>query len=160
LEDCLVAERIEPITQTKTRRKLLKTQKYLLYDLGVRRLAAREGRKLSRMDMSHLFEQYIGLELIRMSRLAERRFAIRYWRDTTGLEVDWVIEVEGRYIPIEVKSTSLPTQQDAKHLQIFLDEYKQATKGFIVCQTPHIMKICDKIYALPWNKMNEIFVKS
>ena len=136
-----------------------KTQKYLFYDLGVRRLAAREGRKLSRMDMWHLFEQYVGLELIRMSRLAQQRFSVKYWRDAAGLEVDWVIETEGRYIPIEVKSTHLPTLQDAKHLQIFLNEYKQAKKGFIICQTPHPMKISDKIYALPWNRMSEVFVE-
>lgn len=156
LEDCLVTERIEPITQSKTRRKLVKTQKYLFYDLGVRRLVAREGRNLSRMDMGNLFEQYVGLELIRMSRLAQQRFSVRYWRDSNGLEVDWVVETEGRYIPIEVKSTNLPTLQDAKHLQIFLDEYKQAKKGFIICQTPHPMKISDKIYALPWNRMSEV----
>ena len=55
LEDCLVAERIEPITRSKTRKKLTKSQKYLLFDLGVRRLAAREGRGLPRDVFGRLF---------------------------------------------------------------------------------------------------------
>lgn len=157
LEDCLVAERIEPITISKTRRKLSKTAKYLLYDLGVRRIAAREGRRLSREHMGHLFEQYVGLELIRQVRLVQQRASVKYWRDPNGPEVDWIVETNENYIPVEVKWTEIPHSQDAKNLQIFLEEYKQAAKGFIICRTPNPMKISKNIYALPWNKIAEIF---
>src|SRR3989338_2958241 len=47
LEDCLIAERIEPLTRSKTRKKLTKSEKYLFFDLGIRRVAAREGTRLS-----------------------------------------------------------------------------------------------------------------
>ncbi|CAN5337634.1 ATP-binding protein [soil metagenome] len=157
LEDCLIAERIEPIVTSKTRRKLSKTQKYLLYDLGVRRVAAREGRRLSREQMGHLFEQYVGLELIRAIRSSQQRFHVKYWRDPSGPEVDWIIETPDHYIPIEVKWTESPTSQDAKHLQTFLNEYPTANKGFIICRTPHIMKINAHIYALPWQQIAEVF---
>jgi hypothetical protein len=41
---------------------------------------------------------------------------------------------------------------------MFLDEYKEQTsKGFIICQTPHAMKISSNIYALPWNNIDNIF---
>jgi predicted AAA+ superfamily ATPase len=43
LEDCLVAERIDPLLKTKTRRQLIKASKYVFFDLGLRRLAAKEG---------------------------------------------------------------------------------------------------------------------
>ncbi len=155
LEDCLVAERIEPIITSKTRRKLTKTQKYLLYDLGVRRIAAREGRLLSREQMGHVFEQYVGLELIRLIRLSEKRITLKFWRDLTGIEVDWVIDINGVYIPIEVKWTTTPTIQDTKHLQIFLDEYPESKMGYIICQTPHRMKLSDKILALSWNHIDD-----
>ncbi len=157
LEDCLVAERIEPITASKTRRKLSKTQKYILYDLGVRRIAAREGRKLSKDQMGHIFEQYVGLEIIRTLRLFQPRGTLKYWRDPTGPEVDWVIETPETMIPIEVKWTHAPTLQDAKHLHIFLSEYEKATRGFIICQTPYPMKISPNIMALPWNSIEEVF---
>ncbi len=158
LEDCLVIERIEPITASKTRKKLSKTQKYILYDLGVRRIAAHEGNLLAKDQMGHLFEQYVGLELIRMLRLKSCRSNLKYWRDPSGPEVDWVVDHNNFYIPIEVKLTDAPQKSDAKYLQIFLEEYKEHTsKGFIICQTPHIMKIAANIYALPWANLANIF---
>src|SRR3989338_188724 len=54
LEDCMIAERIEPLTQSKTRKKLTKSGKFLFFDLGVRRLAAREGTRLSRDAMGKI----------------------------------------------------------------------------------------------------------
>jgi predicted AAA+ superfamily ATPase len=158
LEDCLIVERIEPITISKTRRKLSKTQKYVFYDLGVRRVAAREGDLLAKEQMGHLFEQYVGLELIRTVRLNNQRIFLKYWRDPAGPEVDWVIEVNNSYIPIEVKWTDLPKKSDIKYLQMFLDEYSpNAPKGFIICQTPHPMKISSNIYAVPWSNISNIF---
>ncbi|HLB43646.1 MAG TPA: ATP-binding protein [Gammaproteobacteria bacterium] len=157
LEDCLVAERIEPLIMSKTRRKLTKSQKYLFYDLGVRRVAAREGDRLSREQLGHLFEHYVGLELIRFIRLSQYRYRLKYWRDQNGPEVDWVIETGDHYIPIEVKWTQMPALSDAKHLQIFLREYPQAKNGYIICQTPHAMKLNKNIYALPWDQLSEVF---
>jgi predicted AAA+ superfamily ATPase len=37
LEDYLVTERIEPLTASATRRKLTRSDKYLMFDMGVRR---------------------------------------------------------------------------------------------------------------------------
>jgi predicted AAA+ superfamily ATPase len=156
LEDCLISERIEPITTSKTRRKLSKTQKYLFYDLGVRRVAAREGRQLSKEQMGHLLEQYVGLELIRLIRLSQKRSSVRYWRDANGPEVDWIVETTDGYIPIEVKWTDMPTLQDAKHLNVFLEEYPETKKGYIICRTPQTMQISKKILALPWKKINTL----
>ena len=157
LEDCLITERVEPIIYSKTRRKLSKTQKYLFYDLGVRRIAAREGHRLSLEQMGRLFEQYIGLEIIRFLRLNHPRFLLKYWRDLSGAEVDWVIDTGEELIPIEVKWTTAPSLQDAKHLQTFLNEYPAAKQGFIICQTPHPLKISDIILALNWRDLERVF---
>ncbi len=156
LEDCLIVERIEPIIVSKTRKKLSKTQKYILYDLGVRRIAAREGRQPPKEHMGHLFEQFVGLELIRKLRLAGKRVFLRYWRDPSGPEVDWVLDAHDIYIPIEVKWTDHPADADIKYLKLFLKEYPQAKKGYLVCQTPHLMKLSDNIYGVPWQQMNII----
>jgi len=157
LDDCLVAERVEPISRSKSRRKLIKSQKYLLFDLGVRRLAAREGIRLPISYLGHLFEQFIGLELIRIARNEPKKTQIHYWRDPDGPEVDWVIDRQGEYIPIEVKWTDAPSQKDGRHLQTFLNEYEEAQKGYIICQTPKEMKIATNLYALPWQKLKDVF---
>lgn len=69
LEDCLIAERIDSLRASTTRRRLSHGSKYLFFDLGVRRLSAEEGRKLSEKNKSFLFEQWVGLELLRLARL-------------------------------------------------------------------------------------------
>lgn len=157
LEDCLVAERIEPLTKSSVRKKLSKAQKFLFYDMGVRRIAAREGRGPTRERWGQLFEQFIGLELIRQIRLMRKRYRVMYWLDPSGPEVDWVIDAEERYIPIEVKWTDRPSSADARHLQIFLKEYPNASHGFVICNTPHPYQLSEKVTALPWRQLGECF---
>src|SRR5207249_8621651 len=81
LVDCLVAERIEPITRSVTRKKLTRSSRYLLFDLGVRRLCSGEGSRLGRERLGELFEQMDGLELIRACRLHAPGARVRFWRD-------------------------------------------------------------------------------
>ena len=158
LEDCLIAERIEPLTKSKTRKKLTKSPRYLFFDLGVRRVAAKEGTQLPRSTLGELFEQYVGLELLRCARLSQKNISIRFWRDPDGPEVDWVMERDGEYIPFEVKMTDTPDVRDAKHLKIFLDEYPAAQKGYIVCTTPRPVKIAPSITAIPWETVDSLLI--
>ena len=157
LEDCLIIERIEPITKSKTRKKLTKAEKYLFFDLGVRRVAAREGVQQPRERLGMLFEQFIGLELIRCSRIQSRKFKIRFWRDPDGPEVDWVIDSGDSYIPIETKWTDTPTKSDIKHLKVFLDEHKNSKFGYLICQTPRKVLLDKNIIALPWQESSSLF---
>lgn len=157
LEDCLIAERIEPLTQSKTRKKLTKSEKYLFFDLGVRRLAAQEGIKLPRDTMGMLFEQFVGLELLRSVHTKGRKVKIRFWRDPDGPEVDWVIDGDGIYVPLEVKLTENPSLSDIRHLEVFLSEYKSAKEGFLICRVPRRTKLSEKVFALPWQSMDEVF---
>ena len=156
LEDCLITERIEPITNTQTRKRLTRSSKYLFFDLGVRRLAARENRSLPRETMGHLFEQFIGLELIRLSRMSNPNWRVRFWRDPNGPEVDWVLETDEKFIPIEVKYNENPTEKDARHLHVFLNEYTNTDKGFVICRTPRPMQLSRQVIALPWQYLWEI----
>lgn len=157
LEDCLIVERVEPITQSKTRHRLSRAVKYLFFDLGVRRMAAREGKRPPLKYLGHLFEQFVGIELIRLSRLMSERTRIRYWRDLNGPEVDWIIEKPDALIPIEVKWTDSPSINDTKHLEIFLNEYKNAEQAYVVCRTPNRMQLTDRIHAIPWSELKLCF---
>jgi len=156
LEDCLITERIEPVTHSRTRKKLTKSEKYLFFDLGVRRVAAREGIKPSRETLGCLFEQFVGLELVRCAHVAHRAVAIRFWRDPDGPEVDWVIDEEGAYTPIEVKWTNTPRVEDARSLETFLAEYPSAKAGYLVCHVPRKAKLSDRVTALPWHAIDEL----
>lgn len=155
LEDCLIAERVEPITASLSRKKLMRSCRYLLFDLGVRRACASEGTKITPERMGQLFEQYVGLELIRNARLLGN-WRVRFWRDADGPDVDWVIEKERTYIPVEVKWTDSPLAKHAKHLKVFMEEYG-SVKGYIVCRTPHPVQIDENITAIAWRNIPEMF---
>lgn len=156
LEDCLITEKIEPITVTHTRRKLTKSSKYLFFDLGIRRIAAGEGAQQSDKTLGILFEQYVGLELLRLLRLFLPSAKLRYWRDHAGPEIGYVIESNKQYIPIEVKWTDTPTLTDAKHLIKFLEEYDCQEMAYIICRCPKPLLLKENILALPWQHLPTI----
>ncbi len=153
LLDCLMADRIEPITQSSSRQRLTKADKYLFFDLGVKRICTREGNQLSTNTLSNLFEQFVGMELLRYLRLFSLEGRLRYWRDHNGPEVDYVIDIHKRYIPIEVKWTTRPDANDCEHLNLFLQEYDCYDMAYIICRCKHKLKISDRLIALPWQEL-------
>jgi predicted AAA+ superfamily ATPase len=159
LEDCLIIERIEPFAKVSTvRRRLIKACKYLFFDLGVRRIAANEGTELPEKILGQLFEQFVGLELLRYIRAQTKKSQLHFWRDLEGREVDWVVTHNEQIIPIEVKWSDKPSLQDARHLKTFLKDYQQE-KGYIICRVEKSRKLDDQITALPWQQMLDIFIQ-
>jgi predicted AAA+ superfamily ATPase len=156
LEDCLIAERIEAMSESRTRKKLTKSPRYLFFDLGVRRAAADEGRRLSPRVLGSLFEQFVGLELLRATREISTHLKLRFWRDPDGPEVDWIVMGDDRWLPVEVKWSDAPTERDTRHLQTFLSEYPKAREGVVVCRTPRRFKIASKITAVPWQEIHSL----
>jgi predicted AAA+ superfamily ATPase len=154
LEDCLIAERIEALSESRTRKKLTKAPSYLFFDLGVRRAAADEGRRLPPRVLGALFEQFVGLELLRATREVSASLKLRFWRDPDGPEVDWIVMGEDRWVPVEVKWSDAPGERDTRHLQTFLAEYPKAHEGFVVCRTPRRFKLAPRITAVPWQEIH------
>ena len=157
LEDCMLVLRIDPITNSYTQRRLVKSPKYLFFDLGVRRVCANESIGLPKKIMADLFEHYIGNELVYQSQLRSPQIKVRYWRDTSGPEIDYVLDIAHRYIPIEVRWTDKPDMNDARHLKKFIEEYPDIERAYIVCQTPNRYKLNEQIMALPWQEVHLIF---
>ena len=155
LEDCMIILRIDPITHSASHRRLIKSPKYLFFDLGVRRACTNEGIQIAEKTLSHFFEQFIGIELTHQIRQLPNT-QLRYWRDSNGVEVDYVLEHSGKYIPIEVKWSDKPSVKDARHLQKFLSEYENSDKGYIICRTPHAVELTENIIALPWQKLKNV----
>lgn len=155
LNDCLIAETVEPLSKSRTRKKLTKSPKYLFFDMGIRRMSAEEGTLLPEQYLGKLFEQWVGLELIRAARLIDRTIKINFWRDTDGPEVDWVISKGNDYLPIEVKWTEQPNESDIRHLKLFREEYS-TSKAYVVCRVTRRQKLFDSIYAIPWQEIDEL----
>ena len=92
LIDCLIAIKVDPITKSKTNRRLIKTRRYLFFDLGIRRICANEGAKLSDRVIGDLFEQFVGLQLNNYAIIKNPQIKLKYWRDTAGPEIDYVLD--------------------------------------------------------------------
>jgi uncharacterized protein len=157
LIDSLVAFRVLPFTVSSHRQRLTKASKIIFFDLGVRRLCANEGRQQPLEVQGKLLEQLVGLELFRYKNMSKEMMNILFWRDNSGVEVDYVIEKENLLIPIEVKLTKTPKLKDARHLLTFLKEYPKAKQAFIVCDCNMPMVIAENITALPWRQLRYIF---
>ena len=60
---------------------------------------------------------------------------MKYWRTLGGAEVDFILELEGELVPLEVKYSTLSAAQISRSFHSFLAEYKPKrglvlTKGF------------------------------
>ena len=79
---------------------------------------------------------------------------VLYWRTSTGDEVDFVIEANGKVLPIEVKATTKPTLSDAKGLRVFLDEYgKRSHAALLLHGGSQVTWLADRVLAVPWWKV-------
>lgn len=160
LQDCLIVEKIPPLLPASTRRRLCKSHKYLFFDIGVRNAASRTlaAEGVPKEEWSRRFEEWIGLSLIRHLRSRNLGGTVHYWRDHNGPEIDWVVEFENRWIPVEVKFTDDPLPKHWKHMEAFLDENNdRARQGFVVFLGERPRKLTDRITALPWFELQRIF---
>ncbi|MCH9634457.1 MAG: hypothetical protein S4CHLAM7_12080 [Chlamydiae bacterium] len=113
-------------------------------------MAAGEGLDIPEKYMGDLFEQWVGLELLREMRTKPIKSSLMFWRDQSGAKVDWIVEKQNRYIPVEVKWTKNPSVKDARHILTFLDEYENSSKGYVVCRVSRAQKLTDRVTAIPW----------
>lgn len=74
-----------------------------------------------------------------------------YWRTAAGEEVDLVIEVGGRLVPIEMKATGRPRLADAAHLRAFRAEYgKKSRAGLLLHSGSMLEWLTPDVLAAPW----------
>ncbi len=94
-----------------------KMPKLYFMDLGIRNAVLKNLMPYeSRIDAGKLAENFVFLELLR------NKFDIKYWRTKSGAEMDFVLDINGKPFPIEVKlggSASL-----GKSFYSFIEKYK------------------------------------
>ena len=139
-----------------SRKKILRTPKFLFFDTGVRNAAARLGFTdiLLKTQAGQLFENWVGLELMHRCLLLGRTYRLSFWRRSHHMEVDYVLETPEEAIPIEVKWTERPHESDARYLKQFLKTYPdRSRRAFIVCRCSQPQQITENITAIPWEQM-------
>ena len=156
LVDCLITEEIESLVPASQRGKVVQSSKFLFFDTGVANAAAEVlgPAEYPSQYWGGLFEQWVGLTILRFIRINGIKAKLYYWRDYSSREVDWVIEYHDRWLPIEVKWTDMVKKSAAKHLQYFLDTFpKKTDHGYIIFTGDNPARITDKVTAVPYSDL-------
>ncbi len=146
LEDTLLGFRVDPWRKVKTRR-LIETEKFYLFDVGVTNYLARRAPKIGTPEFGQSFEQFILMELKAYQAYRNPELDIHYWRTSTGFEVDFILnEME---VAIEVKSSSRIHSKHLKGLKALLEEHT-VKRAIIVSLENQPRKTDSSIEILPW----------
>ncbi len=95
LEKTFVVNLLPPFFTNK-RLEIVKNPKVFFIDTGLRN-AVINNFSILRTDIGALYESFVFGELLKQD------LKINFWRSKSKAEVDFVIEYEGEYVPIEVK---------------------------------------------------------
>lgn len=127
-------------------KRIIKTPKLYWSDTGLALFLAGESEPRG----AHL-ENLVLSDLVAWRGSEVEAPEILYWRTSTGEEVDFVVEWQGRLLPVEVKSTKRPRLVDCKSIAIFRQEYgMQALPGLILHDGSDTTWLADGILATPW----------
>ncbi|MDP2791682.1 MAG: ATP-binding protein [Rectinemataceae bacterium] len=151
LEDMFIGFTVSAFSGS-ARKSVLSSPRFFLFDNGVRNAAAGLPLTLDTVNAApgQLFEHWVGCELWR--RLSyEGSGTLSYYRTSDGVEVDFIVELAGEIIPVEVKWTQSPGLHDTRHLRGFIKEHTRvARRGVIVSRCPHRLMLEENIVAVPW----------
>jgi predicted AAA+ superfamily ATPase len=151
LEDTLLGSRLKPWTKSRKRRMIL-TEKFYLFDVGVANFLARRTPQAGTPEFGKSFEHFILMELTAFRAYRAPDMEIRYWRTSTGREVDFVINE--KELAIEAKASSRVSDAQAKDL-IALAEDGPVRRRIIVCMERQRRDLTDAhgtVSLMPWRE--------
>jgi predicted AAA+ superfamily ATPase len=151
LEDTLLGFRIQPWRRAKKRR-LIETEKFYLFDIGLTNYLARRSPKTGTPEFGHSFENYILMELKAYQAYRNPELDIRYWRTSTGFEVDFVLgEME---VAIETKASRSVHSAHTRAIRALREEHRVG-RAVIVSLEKHPRTLEPGLQVLPWQDFLE-----
>jgi predicted AAA+ superfamily ATPase len=123
LEKTYIVNLIKPFF-TNPRTELVKNPKVYFTDLGLRNYFLDDFRPVkNRLDLGSLMENHA------YNCLAEETLPVKYWRSKSGAEVDFVVEKNQQFYPVEIKYIS--RREIGKSLYSFLGKFRPK-KAFVL----------------------------
>lgn len=121
LEETFICKQAKPFFKNR-QKELSKNPKIYFLDLGFRNNLMENMNALDlRSDKGALIENAV---FIRLNELFEGINKINFWRTKAGAEVDFVVHLGDRLIPIEVKYSPFDTPKISRSLANFIDSFK------------------------------------
>ncbi len=101
-----------------------------------------------------LFEGFVVSEALKAFSVKGKRPDLFFWRSQEGLEVDLIIQIGNRLIPVEIKLTSTPSLKHMEPLNKFkkLTGAKADSQGLLVCRIEKPIDLPSNNQAIPWHE--------
>ena len=153
LEASQVVYQVQPWFENYGKR-IAKASKLVFLDVGL--CAALMGlRSVEAMQngpaAGALAETAVIAEWIKAFRSRGHEPRIYHWNAHSGVEIDLVIEWDGRLHAIEVKSTATPTPTHAAGLRQWLGWAGPTARGAVACSVDRPTALVPGIRAVPWH---------
>lgn len=155
LEDTLIASML-PVYRRRAKRRLSVADKFYFNDVGVANFLAGRGEVLPRSEaFGKAFENWVFHELRAYNAYCERFAQFSFWRLSTGVEVDFV--VNDMACAIECKASAGIHNRHLKGLRELANDYPEAGRRMVVSLEPtsrrtedgiDILSVADFIEAL------------
>jgi predicted AAA+ superfamily ATPase len=154
LEDTLVARWL-PSYRKRPKRRVLRSPKLYFADVGVVGFLARRGRLEPGSELfGNAFENWCFHEISAYNCYAERFANLSYWRLTSGIEVDFV--VNDMELAIEAKSSRAVSSHHLKGLRQLAVDHPEIKRRIVLCLEDRPRRTSDGIEIMPYGA----FVKS
>ena len=157
LESSYILYRLPPYFNNFNKR-LIKSSKIYFYDTGIvcHLLGIRSVEGLQKSNYyGAIFENFIVSEIIKNRKNKEQFGDIYFYRDSTGNEVDVLIENEGNLIPIEIKSAVKIQKEHHKNLKWFQKVFRQEG-GVLLYAGNENESFPNEIEQLSWTNVKDL----
>jgi uncharacterized protein len=138
-------------------KRLVKTPKIYFTDTGTlcHLVALKDPEHAAKGPMNGaIFETVVVSEIVKSFIHRGMEPQIYFWRTATGTEVDIVVEIEGRLIPVEVKLSSTPDPSMAYGIHVFKKDFgKKASGGYVVYPGNVRLPLAPDTIALPFSEL-------
>lgn len=151
LEETYLGFRVPPWRSSKNRRMIL-TEKFYLFDVGVTNYLARRRPLLGSAEFGKSFEQYILMEILAYKAYRSPDLPVTFWRTSTGQEVDFILG--DKEVALEVKGGARVHVGDLAALNAIAEDGPVKNK-IVVCLEAEPRKLDSGTRILPWQMFLE-----
>ncbi|MBI2995741.1 MAG: DUF4143 domain-containing protein [Candidatus Melainabacteria bacterium] len=113
----------------KLKTRLVKTPKIYSLDTGLTNSLERitdKDRLLNSGRFGNIFENWVLTELIKQKSLLGIQPDFHFFRTSTGIEIDLIIDFTDKLIPIEIKSTAKVDFTSIKSIDYFMESFQSS----------------------------------
>jgi predicted AAA+ superfamily ATPase len=149
LEDTLMARWL-PSFRKRPKRRVIHSPKLYFADVGVVGFLAHRGRLVAGSELfGNAFENWCFHEITAYNGYAERFATVSYWRLTSGVEVDFVIN--DMAVAIEAKSSRTISSHHLKGLRQLIVDHPHVERRIVVCLEDRPRRTRDGIEVVPYD---------